>query len=933
MFRKIVDSFQITVCFLFLSLVDCTSVPFSYESNNVVQPVIISRYEYYKLVIDVLVKLKSLVEYLMKGIENTNPIYIYVVGGCGNYPKFAETIKEALGENAHIRYTTKQVEHSSHGCWQVVNDVMEGKLKIEGKDCYWGFDYVKQCDEKKKIEEVVFEGDKDNESKIREPGSTLNKPPKADNTKKDSNPSTGTEEGSRKDKEGNEKGSQKDKELDNKGSQKDKEGNEKGSQKGSQKEKEGNEKGSQKDKEGNEKGSQKNKEGNEKGSQKEKEGNEKGSQKEKEGNEKGSQKDKEGNEKGSQKNKKGNEKGSQKEKEGNEKGSQENKDTTKEIKQTIRPSSIFKYIKISDEKTDNKESKQEPGVSVDPKQCGVVTLTVCDYDRLPLPDRVKSVDFAKSIREFMEKMLLQEREIFKINRISTLWNELSGRINEEIIKWEQWKSMDNYITNLSKLDKKKYVVLMDSVDNMNKDFTILAQSLGIDPSKEINPVKQIQKEWLEEKAALIEQLKTLYPSEGNSSKRNSEEEMNGNDGLSKRLKTDKYSNYLNALLELQEQLLKLQEQFGQENCAHQEQLVKEMQELLFSYDNQCKYGVEYRLNLIFDSNSICFKIRNMTYEIQSCYYSFNYYNYTQVRDLTNLLDQQLQQLSNNKNSHYSISMQLQLLNCLQQLENHYNIKDGKIDYALIQNKLQKYNNEGVSVIDILHNLRDKIYSFSQRDYVISSFLIDLYYLQMLLSLRLYEFDWNFEGPLLIMKLQKLLSQNQSSGSTHSSQLQQLILGVQQLTLHLQKIQQLGSVDTAVASQIQQLHMLFSQFKKENSSLYSSIQETVEKLKRFFRELNQNDDKNSTTANTLTDNSSPAQQQNTASSLNDNQSSIANNVHSDTHSSSAEERQEPSASVNTGLNSQDSSNTIGGGGHSSSKEQQKSHASVNTGLNS
>ena len=247
-------------------------------------------------------------------------------------------------------------------------------------------------------------------------------------------------------------------------------------------------------------------------------------------------------------------------------------------------------------------------------------------------------------------------------------------------------------------------------------------------------------------------------------------------------------------------------------------------------------------------------------------------------------------------------MQLKLLNCLQQLENHYNINLGIINYVLIQNLLQKYDKEGSSVIDILQYLRDNISSYYQRNNDISSFLIDLYYLQMLLSLRLYEYDWNFEGPLLIMKLQKLLSQNQSSGSTHSSQLQQLILRVQQLTLHLQKVQQLGSDDTAVGSQIQKLNELLSQFEMENSSLYSTIQETVEKLKRFFRELNQNDDKNSTTANALTDNSSPAQQQNTASSLNDNQSSIANNVHSDTHSSSAEERQEPHASVNTGLNS-------------------------------
>ena len=558
----------------------------------------------------------------------------------------------------------------------------------------------------------------------------------------------------------------------------------------------------------------------------------------------------------------------------------------------------------------------------------------------------------------MEKMLLQEREIFKINRISTLWNELSGRINDRIIELEQRKSMDNYIVDLSKLDKKKYVVLMDSVDNMNKDFTKLAQSLGIDPSKEIDPVKQIQKEWLEEKAALIEQLKTLYPSEGNSSKRNSEEEMNGNDGLSKRLKTDKYSNYLNALLELQEQLLKLQEQFGQENCAHQEQLVKEMRELLCKNESFLDLQLEYQLEVTQEKYPIFSKLQQLQKDLDSFEYLYNGYKAEYSKNLKNQLLERIK---------HNIKTQNEYLKELIQLQGQLYDESGLYSYESLPDLLkeilnykEKMGEQGSDVYIQLQNWLNKISSYECRLYafyyefydyqqLITSLLTSYYsnyftincdkimnklpVLKKLLSIQLYEINGSSYFPLLIVQLHKLLSQNQSSGSTHSLQLQQLILRVQQLTLHLQKIQQLGSDDTAVASQIQQLNELLSQFEMENGSLYSIIQETVEKLKRFFRELNQNDDKNSTTANTLTDYSSPAQQQDAASFLNDNQSSIANNIHSCTHSSSSEERQEPSASVNTGLNSQNSFNTIGGGGHSSSKEQQKSHASDNTGINS
>ena len=100
----------------------------------------------------------------MAGIELSGDVSIYVVGGCKYYTNFASIMKETLGDKAIICNPTKEVDHSSHGCWKVVNDMMEGKVKIEGSDCVWGLEEVneeskQQCEEDKKKMDKQGEGD------------------------------------------------------------------------------------------------------------------------------------------------------------------------------------------------------------------------------------------------------------------------------------------------------------------------------------------------------------------------------------------------------------------------------------------------------------------------------------------------------------------------------------------------------------------------------------------------------------------------------------------------------------------------------------------------------------------------------------------------------------------------------------------------------
>ena len=269
--------------------------------------------EYDELVTEMLIKLESLVEYLMDGIEMPENVSIYVVGGCKYYTNFANTMKETLGEKAMICNPTREVENTSHGCWKVVHDMIEGKLKIEGSEIVWGFENEEEeAGGRMKRNEDNKQGDKRCESEGGNNGSTVSSTIGA-------NSGSSMSDGKVNELIGKREVNNREVKLSKPNSKKRVE-NQSGTPTGS-----------------------------------------------------------------------------------------------------VDPSETHKIQNIpetlSSGPKDN-ESDDYSQKSCDTKQSHSVTIKVCEYPRLPLPHRLKAVDFAKSIRDFMKKMLVQEKEILKIKKKS-----------------------------------------------------------------------------------------------------------------------------------------------------------------------------------------------------------------------------------------------------------------------------------------------------------------------------------------------------------------------------------------------------------------------------------------------------------------------------------------------------------------------------------
>ena len=345
-----------------------------------------------------MVKLQSLVEYLMAGIELSGDISINVVGGCKYYTNFANIMKETLGDKAIICNPTKEVDHSSHGCWKVVNDMMEGKVKIEGSDCVWGLEEVneeskQQCKEDKKKMDKQGEGDggcdgSEDVNEQRTSGSDSKSDREKDMTDEPSSTPEGTQATLAK---------------------------------------------------------------------------------------------------------------------------PNNKKTILNASSgETGPISVRQYLgctsTLSAQPPQPKTDTTKNNLAKAESLSHPVTIKVCEYQRLPIPHRLKSVDFTTSIRDFMKKMLIQEKEILKMNSISTLWNDISKRIFEKIDKLRDQDKADEMLLELHALDKKKYSVLMDSVNEMNKEWKELAGKLNVTIVNEMAKISVIQNEWNEEKAIIEKEV-------------------------------------------------------------------------------------------------------------------------------------------------------------------------------------------------------------------------------------------------------------------------------------------------------------------------------------------------------------------------------------------------------------------------------------------
>lgn len=722
---------------------------------------IVYKKEYDELVTEMLIKLESLVEYLMNGIETPENVSIYVVGGCKYYTNFANKMKEALGDKAMICNPTREVENTSHGCWKVVHDMMEGKVKIEGSDSVWGFENEEneEAGGMKCIEEDKKKDDVQGESEGGNNGSTGN----AENTAKEESKKGGLARPKTKKRIQNQSGT-----------------------------------------------------------------------------------------------------------------------PTKPVNSSVIHE-MNRNSKVHSSGTNGNESGDSSQKSCDKEESHSVTIKVCDYPRLPLPHRLKTVDFAQSIRDFMKKMLVQEKEILKINLISTLWNDISKRIYEEIDQLEDQDKADELLIKLNKLDKKKYTVLMDSVDEMNREWKKLADGLKVNIEKEMDQINCIQNEWKEEKLRIENIMDSKATSKKSTLKRGHDETKNEEeDNDLKRMHTRDHC--AKRLLQMQKQLLELQDELlKQEEEQRQKQL--EQQQLLKQQEQEQKGNERYsqllgnlqllvqehipylqaqlktRLRYVNYEKSIFYQIRSEIWKLKNQInkgYRYKYESRT-ITALTGKLDEQLQQLQQYNTGINSLYMQEQLLTMLQQYEQQHYEGNSNIPYSEISKLTQRYKQDGISIHSRIKQLKENILYY-YKNFDINVYLDELDNLQILLSFRFYEMSGSSLYLILISQLQQFIpqdqhkdqerhqeqvqndnqnqNQNQKDNSFQISKLQQITSIQKGLSSLFPEILELGIEDSSNYPQLDHFIELLSKYLNGYYSYFIEIQEQLDKLPELLEELKQ-----------------------------------------------------------------------------------------------
>ena len=535
-----------------------------------------------------------------------------------------------------------------------------------------------------------------------------------------------------------------------------------------------------------------------------------------------------------------------------------------------------------------KETRTERIQCIEDKQSHSVTIKVCEYPRLPLPHRLKAVDFAKCIRDFMKKMLLQEREILKINLISTLWNDISKRIYEKIDQLEDQYKADELLIELHVLDKKKYTVLMDSVEKMNKEWKELADELKVSIENEMDQISIIQNEWKEEKSQIENKMDSRANSSKSTLKRESNEIKNEEGNDSKRIHIR--DQCLEKLLQIQKQLLEFQNELLKQEEQRQKQL--EQQQLLKEQEQEQKGNERYsqlvgnlqqlvqehlpnlqsqlydKLELFYDKDSQYYQIRSDIWKLKNLINKKHRYESKTITELTGKLDKQLQQLHQLKpydTGSNSIYMQEQLLTMLQQYEQQQYGGKLNIPFSGILNLIQRYKQDGISIYSRLKQLKEGISNWCE-SYEINKYLDELEYLQILLSFRFYEMSGSSLYLILISQLQQFIpqdqpkdqetnldidhdkhhdqAQNENQDQSHKnnsfqlSKLQQITSIQQGISSLVAEVLQLGIEDSSMYPKLDYLIELLSKYVNGYYSIYKELQEQLDKLPELLEELKQ-----------------------------------------------------------------------------------------------
>ena len=492
----------------------------------------------------------------------------------------------------------------------------------------------------------------------------------------------------------------------------------------------------------------------------------------------------------------------------------------------------------------------------------------------------------------MKKMLLQEKEILKMNSISTLWNDISKRIYEKIDKLKDQDKADELLQKLHALDKKKYAVLMDSVDEMNKEWKVLAGELKVEIENEMAQITVIQNEWNEEKALIEKEVDNKANLIDCSKKRSSTDIPNeGKANESKKIQINVYGQYVQKLLQLQKELIDLQDQLLKQEERQQQlqqrlqqqqllqqqqqksnenysQLVGNLQQLMQEHLSFFQSELYNRLQLYYKNDSLCYQIRNQIWKLKNEYYKKRKYYYRTIEELSKNLDDQLQELQKYDTGNNSLDIQEQLLPMLQQLELQ-NRKKSTIPYTEILDEIQQLKQKGISICSRIEEIKKSIIKYYSK-YNIDNYLNELNNLQQLLSIGFYDMSEKSHYLTLVFELQQCISpkqekdqdqdqdqdhdqyhtqdqsenqnqnQNQSENynSFHMSKLQQIASIQKGLSMVFSEVLPLGIDDSSSYPQLDYFIELLLKYVNGFYSYYNEIQDQLEKLPKLLEELKQ-----------------------------------------------------------------------------------------------
>ena len=494
----------------------------------------------------------------------------------------------------------------------------------------------------------------------------------------------------------------------------------------------------------------------------------------------------------------------------------------------------------------------------------------------------------------MKKMLIQEKEILKMNSISTLWNDMSKIIFEEIDKLKNQDKKDEMLLELHALDKKKYAVLMDSVDEMNKEWKELAGKLKVTIENEMAQISVIQNEWNEEKAFIEKEVDNKANLIDCSKKRSHEEITNeGKDNESKKIQIDVHGQYVQKLLQLQKELIELQDQLLKQEERQQQlqqrlqqlqqqqllqqqqqksnenytQLVGNLQQLMQEHLSFFQRKLYNRSQLYYnDKDSLCYKILKQIDELKDLYYKKRKYDYQTIVKLSKNLDDQLRELKKYDTGNNSLDIQEQLLLMLQQLELQ-NRKKSTIPYKDIVDEIQQLKRKSISICSRIEEIKKSIIKYYSNNNI-DNYLNELKTLQKLLSFRFYEMNETSHYLTLVFELQQCIplklekdqdqdldhdqyhtqdqsenqnqNQNQSenNSSFHMSKLQQIASIQRGLSMVLSEVLPLGIDDSSSYPQLDDFIELLLKYVNGFYSYYNEIQEQLEKLPKLLEELKQ-----------------------------------------------------------------------------------------------